>query len=279
MNYMIGVENNSQINSRLQLDNDPISETFKEGKALLHFLNALNNNLELIHHKIAQTQIDVDMYLYEPNSGSVALQSATTPGGFRGPFHLTDVIANWNTNSPVSAAVEGNATGPGALATIGTASVLLQPGTYTADWEVGFGAGAVAAADANNFRLFGIPAPVQAIIPAVANTTVPQQPVTFTLTTATTVGIQAIGAGTATANYSAQLTITGTTTAQTVTLTIKERTIPLLASAGSFQLSGLTGSMLIDDRDKITLTVSPAAPCFLEVLGNADYRKIDRQET
>jgi len=273
MNSIMMSEYNNQVNKRLQNDNDPIDET----RALLHFLMSLNKNMEQIHHKLLQTQIDVDMYLTELSTGTITLQGATTPGGFRGPIKLSDVIATWALNSPVAADSSGFVTGPGALATI--TSVVLQPGTYTANWIVGFGAGAVAAADANNFRLFGIPVPQQAVIPAVANTTVPQTPVTFTITSQTTIGIQSIGAGTGTANYAAELSITGQTTVQTVTLQIKERSMQLTPSTGTFQIVGMSGNMLITERDKIILTVTPAAACFLEVMGSADYRKIDRQET
>lgn len=97
---------------------------------------------------------------------------------------------------------EGNATGPGAGATI--ASIVLPAGTWAISWTVGYGAGAVAAAEQNNMQLTGLAAPLTAIIPGVANTEVPQQQVVLT-TAGVTVAVKTIGAGTATAVYEAQI--------------------------------------------------------------------------
>lgn len=100
---------------------------------------------------------------------------------------------------------EGNATGPAAGATI--ASIVLPAGTWAISWTVGYGAGAVAAAEQNNMQLTGPAAPLTAIIPAVANTQVPQQQVVLT-TAGVTVAVKAIGPGTATAVYEAQIVAT-----------------------------------------------------------------------
>lgn len=100
----------------------------------------------------------------------------------------------------------GTATGPGALGLI--ASVSLPPGVYTVYWQVGLGAGAVAAAEANNFRLRQAGATLlNSINAAVANTQVPQEQITIVVPAggSQTIDIVNIGAGTATANYEAQI--------------------------------------------------------------------------
>lgn len=104
-----------------------------------------------------------------------------------------------------SLTAENSVTGPAAGATI--ASLVLPAGTWVISWTVGLGAGAVAAADTNNMELTGPAAPLVAIIPAVANTQVPQPPVTLT-TTGVTVAVKAIALATATAVYEAQIVAT-----------------------------------------------------------------------
>jgi len=126
---------------------------------------------------------------------------------FTGHGILLGYSAENSGNTDNSLDNEGTVTGPAAGATI--ASIVLPAGTWVISWTVGFGAGAVAAADANNMQLTGIPTTLNAIIPAVANTQQIQQQVTFT-TAGTTIAVKAIGAGTGTANYVAQLVATPT---------------------------------------------------------------------
>lgn len=100
---------------------------------------------------------------------------------------------------------ENSVTGPAAGATI--ASLVLPAGTWAISWTVGLGSGAVAAADTNNMQLTGPASPLTAIIPAVANTQVPQPQVVLT-TTGVTVAVKAIALATATAVYEAQIVAT-----------------------------------------------------------------------
>lgn len=104
-----------------------------------------------------------------------------------------------------SLTAENSVTGPAAGATI--TSLVLPAGTWVINWTVGLGSGAVAAADTNNMELTGLAAPLVAIIPAVANTQVPQPQVTLT-TTGVTIAVKAIALATATAIYEAQLVAT-----------------------------------------------------------------------
>jgi|SRR5215469_874169 len=99
-------------------------------------------------------------------------------------------------------------TGPGAGATIATLGVL-PAGVYNIAWIVGYGAGAVAAAELNNMRLNANGAAVlTAQIPATANTQATQPSVTVVANGSSPITITAIGAGTGTANYQGTLVAT-----------------------------------------------------------------------
>lgn len=275
MNYSIPPMYNDSVNPRLQPDNDVIHE----GKALLQFLAGLNSNMEQIHHKLLGNQIDVDMYLYEPSAGTILLQGATTPGGFRGVWKLSDVIANWlpealNTAGTIS--VDNSVTSPGAGATIATIPAgSLPAGEYQVTVVTNI-SGTTGAGDNNNTQLVN-GASTTRLDNGLGVTTLNLGNILMSGANALTV--QAVAAGTVGAVYAVQIIATPITTVETVTLQIKERIIPLVPTAGVFQLVGLSGNILVSERDKITLTVTPAVPCFLEALGSADYRKMDRQET
>lgn len=107
-----------------------------------------------------------------------------------------------------SITAESQVTGPAAGATI--AQVVLPQGTYLISWIIGYGSGAVAAAEQNNMQLTGLSGGnVQGIIPAVASQQVVQSVVQFT--GAATIAVKAINLGTATAVYEAQIIATPVT--------------------------------------------------------------------
>lgn len=126
---------------------------------------------------------------------------------FTGHGILLGFSAENSGNTDSSLTAEGSVTGPAAGATI--ASIVLPAGTWVIGWTVGYGAGAVAAAEQNNMQLTGPASPVPAIIPGVANTQQIQQQVVLT-TPGTTIAVKAIAVGTATAVYTAQLVATPT---------------------------------------------------------------------
>lgn len=101
----------------------------------------------------------------------------------------------------ISQAVEGSAAAPAAGATIATLTVA-QAGIYTVAWSVEL-AGAVAAADANNFGLYqnGI-LRLQSLNPAVVGA-YPQPGIQLTVAAGDVIAIKAIGAATAGTTYSA----------------------------------------------------------------------------
>lgn len=109
---------------------------------------------------------------------------------------------------------ENSVTSPAALATI-VVTASLPAGTYTVNWTVELG-GTLAAGDANNFQLVDVAGGLVASVnPAVAGN-YPQAPVEIITTTAGTVKIIAIAAGTAGAIYSAQVSIIPTAAGNTV---------------------------------------------------------------
>lgn len=99
----------------------------------------------------------------------------------------------------------GNATAPLAGATIASLTGLAA-GTYTVTWTVGL-QGAAAAADANNFELFDTAGNVIASVNPGAAGEYPQLQVNLTVAAGATIGVKAIGAGTAAIVYSADLAI------------------------------------------------------------------------
>lgn len=133
------------------------------------------------------------------------------PAGFpaQNVFTGHGILLGFSAENPGSAdnalTAENTVTGPAAGATI--ASLVLPAGTWAVSWTVGYGSGAVAAAEQNNMQLTGPASPLTALVPAVANTEVPQQQVVLT-TAGVTVAVKAIALGTATAVYEAQIVAT-----------------------------------------------------------------------
>lgn len=130
---------------------------------------------------------------------------------------------------PVDA--EGSVTSPAANQVIAQLTGL-PAGTYTVNWEVSL-AGTLAAADANNFGLTnGAETVTGSVNPAVAGS-YPQVPSEIVVTAGSTVAIEAGGAGTAGAIYSAQISLTPVIVADAV-VEIRDGNQPLAVfSAGA----------------------------------------------
>jgi len=116
-----------------------------------------------------------------------------------------------NTTQPAEAQNEASATAPGAGATIVTdpSSGSLAPGLYNVTWEVAL-SGAAAAADANNFGLYlnGV-LQLQSVNPGAAGSWAQQAvEVQSTVAAPGVLTVKAIGAGTASVVYSAQVVAT-----------------------------------------------------------------------
>jgi hypothetical protein len=251
------------INTASHVDNDFGS--------LFDVFKTLNQNLEEIVHRIRATQVDIDIYRSE--SGATGIISLSDQ--VRQPFKLTDIIAQWFATEPGQSQVATGNTGVApAAGTVIVTGTLSQAGTYTLMWSVGL-SGTATAADADNFGLYnGAILLAQSVNPGAVGV-YPQETVVENLNL-NQLTIKVIGAGSAAAVYEATLVQTPEFN-QTVTLTIgNDRTLILDPTAGQFVLS-LTNGMQVDNHSKIQLQISPAAPCFFEVLGSEDYRKIDRQ--
>lgn len=129
---------------------------------------------------------------------SVDLPLFTGGGVLRG-WSLRDVAASQANET------SGNVTAPGAGATIASLTGLAA-GTYQVTWTVGLN-GAAAAGDANNFELFDTAGNVIASVNPGAAGEYPQLGVTLTVAAGATIGVKAIGAGTAGVVYSADIAI------------------------------------------------------------------------
>lgn len=122
----------------------------------------------------------------------------------------------------------GSVTSPAATTTIAT-TPSVPAGSYLVSWEVEL-AGTLAAADANNFRLVDANGNVLVSINAAVAGVYPQEQVEINTTLAGAVFIQNIGAGTAGAVYSAQLTVQPTFTPAAI-VEIQDGNQPLAESA------------------------------------------------
>jgi hypothetical protein len=99
----------------------------------------------------------------------------------------------------------GNVVAPGAGTTIASLTGLAA-GTYKVSWTVGL-QGAAAAADANNFELFDTAGNVIASVNPGAAGEYAQLQVELTVAAGATIGVKAIGAGTAGITYSADIVL------------------------------------------------------------------------
>lgn len=241
----------------------------------------LYHELKHIREKLTQDQLEFDMYADDPAGVTGIIGSSVGQLGgnlarqYNGPYIIRDIVATWATsteNPAPTANASGNATAPAAGAAIATTATL-QPGTYQIAWTAGL-QGAAAAADANNFALRqGATIIVGSVNPGAAGS-YPQIPVTFTLTSATTFSVAAIGAGTAAIVYSAQIIVTPVNVQPTkVTLQLADRTFQLTPEPGVFSVTDISLKMQRDDQ--IVLTVTPAAACHLEIMGYAEKRRTD----
>jgi hypothetical protein len=133
------------------------------------------------------------------------------------PFPGSGNLAGWSLRDASSAVpneVSGLVVAPGAGATIAQLAAL-PAGEYAVNWTVGL-QGAAAAADANNFELFDTAGNVLASVNPGAAGDYPQAPVTLTVAAGQTIGVKAIGAGTAGVTYSADISIDPTAFPETV---------------------------------------------------------------
>ena len=157
-------------------------------------------------------EIDIDVTV----GGVLAIPVASTSTDAT-PFPGSGNLAGWSLRDATTAIPNessGTVVAPGAGAVIAQLTGL-PAGEYEVTWTVGL-AGAAAAADANNFELFDTAGNViQSINPGLAGD-YPQNNAVITVTAGQTIGVKAIGAGTAGVTYSADLTIDPTQFPETV---------------------------------------------------------------
>lgn len=261
-----GLDNDSvNVRSQSHIDLNPEHHPF------IKVLKMIAGNLEAIQHNIEGGQIDIDQYLSEPSSGTITLTNPT-----RNPWLLTDILASWQTTQAGSSVSnDGTVTSPGAGATIASIPAASLPaGTYnvTVDFTL---SGTVGAVDNNNIQLvYG-----SQTFTLDNNIGVGEQtfgPIQIISNGASALTLKAIAAGTVGSIYTATIIATPVTQVSLVTIQIKDRLLNMRPLDGEFNFTGMHGMQMGFD-DKVVLTVTPAVPCFLEIMGKSDYRKIERR--
>jgi hypothetical protein len=243
-----------------------------ENGSIIDFFKSLNMNMEELTHFLRAKQVDVDIYRSESGvTGQIILGDQV-----RNPFIVTDILAQWfapsSAQSQETSGISGVA--PVAGTTIVTGS-LDAAGTYTVAWTVGLSGTAVTQADTNNFGLYnGGTLLATSMNPPVIGV-YPQTAVLTEVLQLNQLTVKPIANASAAAVYSASITQT-LNTPESVTLIVGDRTFILDPLSGQFIFNATKG-MQVDNHSKISLTVSPALPCHLEIMGYEDYRKIDRQ--
>jgi hypothetical protein len=130
---------------------------------------------------------------------------------------------------------EGQVLSPGIGATI-VSLVSVPVGVYAISWEVEL-IGAAAAADQNNFGLYAGATLLSTSLNAGAAGQYPQTPVQFSLTSAQTIAVKTIAAGTVGVTYAAQLSVAPVTAGQAV-LELRDGNSPLAEVS-----AGIAGSL------------------------------------
>lgn len=277
---MVPPPHNGTINTLSRSNNDHIHNERSTGEMLIDVLNALEKNQEELTHFIKRNQIDINAFIDEPATGI-----ATVTNPIRQPVLITDIIATWNTNVGVnpessSASATGTVVTPGANAAIATVNV--GPGIYNVQWSVEILTAPATLPDNMKVAVNGGTALSQSI----NGTAIGSYPLQIPAQANCSGAIQAIGvyaiAAEATGTYKATLVVTNILTGSSIgvaTLKFGGRTFQLNYASGIFLATGLTNGFQMDNTSNanaMTLTVTPATSCHLEICGEADYRKLDR---
>lgn len=252
------------VNTRSQSNNN-ILEAESPNKALAAFLYRLNENIE---HIIKEKQIDIDNFQSESVTGVINLADQV-----RTPYKVTDIFAFWNQSAfptPVNSTVDTT------FAAAASGSASLPGGNAITGFTVSVGPGVAAALTTVTVsNVVGGPLTYEFESPAAGGETTlninfpnPLLPVFATQITVTFNGTANTGAG------SIEVTGQSLVTAPTVTIKIGQRTFQPNPASGQFSLLGMAGMQVLI-KDPISLTITPAVQCHFEVIGYADYRKID----
>jgi hypothetical protein len=269
---MVSYSDHNAITRQSQDYHDPIRETIETPAGqMAHFFNRLNRNLENLIHSIKKNQINVDIYGNDSGASGVV----TLTDQIRTPWLLTDILATWQpvTNGQ-STTSEGTITSPGANATFVTVPTPAA-GTYQMYVTFNLAGTVTQGTDNNNIKIVANGSTFAILDNEIVAGEQTFGPFELVANGANTVVLQTIGAGTVGSIYSGTITLTEVLSPDVVTLVIGTRTVYLTPSAGFFQALGMNG-MELDNHTKMVLTTSPAVPCSLELMGNSDYRKIDR---
>ena len=239
------------------------------------FYAKLLDEMRQIKKFLATEQLDIDEWKWE--------QSATTFQPIRnydGPIVITAILAVYPVTStsvtinlgapgriipvPISPPASATTSNTGSAVTpaAGTqiAGVLVGPGTYTVNWDVGILT--AAATTPNNMRVAvnnGVTTFSQSENGTAVGAYPNQLPATIVINSISTIGVYAIGAE-ATGTYEATITVTPVATANT--------------SNGIFAIDDLRIQCAQDDVPR-NMVISPAGPGYINFFGYADKKVVD----
>lgn len=241
------------------------------------FLAQMLSVLDDIKDGITETAYPIDMYGDDPGGLYGVIADPFKPGAsapiyktFNGPYTIQSIVASWG-SFPAAAEFSGKQAAPVAnTVIIGTNT--LPVGLYNVQWSVGLAGTLTVGTDDNNFQLRANAGAfaVNSANPAVVGE-FPQDSIQIFLTTPGTIVIRNNANATAGSEYDAQISVSPVNSA---TLQLKDRTLQLPTQAQIVNLQQL--SIPMDRDDQVVLTVSPAAPCHLEIMGVAGLRKRDK---
>ena len=262
---MVSGAYNSRVNNRFRKHND-VPMTLEQ--KLSYYLDQNDQYMQEFINHLRRNDIDIDFFGYD--SGSLGYVDLTDQ--VRTPIMITDVLATWIATPTFTQSVEGSIATPASNTIIVHGSGVPFTGLYQIEWSVGIEAAAATLAD--NMKL-EVTSPSLTISNSLNGTAIGDYPQETQIVSLTKGQIPTIASDNTetTATYSAQMTVTSI--AGTATLTIGDRTLYLPYEDGQFQALGMHG-MQSDIHKQYNLVVSPVSACSLEIMGYADYRKIDQ---
>jgi hypothetical protein len=245
-------------------------QEFTDAEKTFGFLAALHGQLSDIKDILNDDNFKLDMWGDDPGGvyGVIGALQSSAPllRTFNGPYIIESILATWGI-APATIQANGQVAAPAANTSI-CSTVTIPAGTYTVNWTVELEGTLAVGTDDNNFKI-GLLGTEVSVNPAIAGV-YPQAPFEVTFPAAGgNITVRNNLAGTAGSIYRAQVTIDGVNTV--ATLQLGPRTIQLASGGGLFNPNDLYIEM--DHDDQVIMTVLPAQPCHLEIMGHADNRR------
>jgi hypothetical protein len=263
---MVMPVHNKRIKPRYRVDNNLNVE-----QQLKFYLREWNDHFEDLTEHLKRNVIDIDEYGQDNGSTGIV----TLGDQVRTPWMCTDILATWTSepNNQSSINRSASVTSPAANQNLLSIPAALNLGyEYQAVVEVNMGGTLTEGTDSDNISLSGTGFSSIAVTNGVETS---QQTFTYNIKpTANTAISLFVGGNTPTTGSVYEVSLIITPIAPVATLQLRDRTLILNGAAGEFQCTGMHG-MQFDNHSQFTLSIVPALPCSLELMGYADYRKID----